>query len=145
MANFVGLSILTHVIGEDVSALEVLSILEKENKEFSYKDCGVFLSWATLFAKASSALYVKKYFSSEQKTTAEDILNITMSEMKLLLGDIQWMDKTTKNKAIKKVDSMLSYVGYHDEVLDKNKMFAFHDSFLEPMYSNSFITNQVRK
>ena len=144
VANFIGLIILSHVIGEDISALEILSNLEKGNKEI-IKDCGVFLSWATLFSKASSALYVKKYFSSEQKTLAEDILNMTMSEMKLLPKDIKWMDNNTKTKAIKKLDSMKSYVGYHDEVLDKNEMFAYHDSFLEPMNSKSFINNQVSK
>ena len=108
------------------------------------QDCGVFLKWAMLLSQASSSLYVKKYFSSEEKTVAEDLLSVTMSEMKLLLGDIQWMDSTTKTKAIKKVDSMVSYVGYHDEVLDINKMFAYHDSFLEPIDSKSFINNQVR-
>ena len=54
------------------------------------------------------------------------------------------MDKTTKIKAIKKVDSMLSYVGYNNEILDKTKMMVYHDSFLESMDSKSFLNNQVQ-
>ena len=38
---------------------------------------------------------------------------------------------------------MLSYVGYNNEVLDTDKMFDYHDSFLEKMDSKSFFNNQV--
>ena len=143
VANVIGFNIMFNDLGPNGNAYEMIK--KSVSGNVTLDDCAEFLSTASIFYNAAEALYVQEYFSQEKKTKAEDILNITLNEMKLLLGDIQWMDKTTKNKAIKKVDSMLSYVGYHDEVLDKNKMFAFHDSFLEPMYSNSFITNQVRK
>ena len=62
--------------------------------------------------------------------------------MKVLLSNVKWMDKTTKSKAIEKVDSMLAYVGYDDEVFDKEKMKTYHDSFLEDMDHKSFFQNQ---
>ena len=147
VANLMGFSILSNLLkskgteGNFIGALEIL--VKSEAGNVDPEDCVLFLSSATVFYKASKALYVKKYFSPGQKTVAENMLNLTMSEMKLLLGDIQWMDKTTKTKAIHKVDSMLSYVGYNTEELDQKKMMAYHDSFLESMNSKSFIENQV--
>ena len=64
--------------------------------------------------------------------------------MKLLLRDLEWMDETTKTKAIKKADAMLSKMGYNLEVLSKTKMTAYHDSFLESMNSTSFVNSQVQ-
>ena len=70
--------------------------------------------------------------------------NTTLIEMKQLLKDSSWMDVTTKSKSIIKVDSMLSYIGYNNEVLDKAKIVAYYDSFLESMDSKSFVKNQVK-
>ena len=146
IANLIGFNILSHIIKSDASgsfngALKILSKLEAGSVDL--EDCIPFLSSATVFYKASVALYARKYFRPEQKTMTEDLLNISLNEMKLLLEDIQWMDKTTKTKAIRKVDSMLSNIGYNIEILNKTQMLAYHDSFLESMNSKSFINNQV--
>ena len=141
VANLIGFSVMSHVISKKASALDIIS--KVDNGTMETKDCEIFLSSASLFSKASSALYVKKYFSPKQKTMAEDLVNKTLSEMKLLLEDLKWMDNTTKTKAITKIYAMLSYVGYNNEVLDTDKMFDYHDSFLEKMDSKSFFNNQV--
>ena len=145
VANAIGFSLLNNVLSyKSVAGIKTLDILSKSRQDNVSLLCDNFVSQASLFYKASEALYAKKYFSPEQKTKADDLLNIALSEVYILLEDLQWMDNTTKEKAIQKVESMIIYIGYNKEVLDKTKMTAYHDSFLESMNSTNFVHSQVQ-
>ena len=131
VANLIGFDIL---LNTEMDALSQINVTEEV--------CIIKFKKLTLFFKATEAIFAQQYFSKEKKVKAEDLVNKSIREMKVLLSNVKWMDKTTKSKAIEKVDSMLAYVGYDDEVFDKEKMKTYHDSFLEDMDHKSFFQNQ---
>ncbi|XP_033220989.1 neprilysin-2-like [Belonocnema kinseyi] len=69
----------------------------------------------------SGAIYVRKYFTSESKKSAEELaVNIEQQFMKML-KKVDWMDEKTKTSALAKIKSMKNVIGYPDEILhDKN-------------------------
>ena len=142
VANVLGFNVMLNGYGIGGNVFNILKKTEAGN--VTLDDCAEFLSTATIFYNAAEALYVKEYFSQEHRKKAEDIFNITVTEMKLLLGDLEWMDETTKTNAIKKADAILSKMGYNFEVLNRTKMILYHDSFLESMNSTSFLNSQVQ-
>ena len=140
--------IVANLLGFDIilNALDVLSEDADEDADADAEaNCVNVLRHATLFHKAAEAVYANKYFSKKHKNKARVVVDKSTSAMKLLLDNIKWMDTTTKSMAIEKVQSMISYIGYDDEVFDKDKMKIYHDSFLEDMEPTSFIKNQESK
>lgn len=66
----------------------------------------------------TSALYVRKYFSSESKQHASDLVRQIKHEFKNLLKSVDWMDEQTRQSAIEKADGVSDHIGYPDELLD---------------------------
>ena len=60
----------------------------------------------------------KKNFDKSIRSKVQDLVDLSIKEMKLLLAEVKWMDNATKQKAIKKADEMISTIGYDDELLD---------------------------
>lgn len=61
---------------------------------------------------------MRKYFSSESKQHASDLVKEIKNEFKDLLGRIDWMDEQTRQSAIEKADGISDHIGYPDELLD---------------------------
>ena len=136
VANLVGLDVLTNGIH---------AILPKEA---SFLSCTSFpyeevLRRQSYWGRFVAPLYVKNARDKRIRRKVQDIVDLSMKEMKLLLSDVQWMDNVTRQKAIRKADEMRSVIGYDDEILDATKMNAFYDPFLEKMDSRSHVNNQV--
>lgn len=45
-----------------------------------------------------------------------------------MLNDLDWMDETTKEKAIEKANAMGSYVAYPEELLDDQILSEYYDN-----------------
>ena len=95
------------------------------------------------FGRFLASLFVQKTFDKSIRSKVQDLVDLSIKEMKLLLAEVKWMDNATKQKAIKKADEMISTIGYDDELLDPTKMNAYYDPILEKMDSNSIVNNQV--
>ena len=141
--------VIANLVALDVLAGGFPAILPKETSKLLVGDVEVNLPIDLaikndrLFQLAIASLYVKKAFGKDKRTKAQDIVDTSIKEMKLLLSQIKWMDNATKQKAIQKADAMLSMVGYNDEIINPTKMRKFHDGFLEKFNSSSLVNNQV--
>lgn len=86
---------------------------------------------------AIGSLYVRTYFNTESKNQALDMVANIRTVLKEILEEVEWMDRTTKKRALEKLTSMGSYVGYPDELLNDNLIEQFYsqlnmsDSYLE--------------
>ena len=67
------------------------------------------LSWE--FAK----IYVETYFSEESKSEVEKMITDIISGYKEILNRQDWMSEATKEKAIRKLETMVIKIGYPDE------------------------------
>lgn len=60
-------------------------------------------------------IYVEEYFSAEDKENVEEMIDEILEEYKKIIGRQEWMSEATKQKAIKKLETMSVKIGYPDE------------------------------
>ncbi|MBU9728967.1 M13-type metalloendopeptidase [Diplocloster modestus] len=60
-------------------------------------------------------LYVERYFPAESKSEIEEMVHLLTEAFKTRIGRLDWMDQTTKQEAIKKLDSLTVLIGYPDK------------------------------
>lgn len=60
-------------------------------------------------------LYVSRYFPPEAKAQIEQMVQMMIEAFKSRIGRLDWMEESTKQEAIKKLDSITVLIGYPDE------------------------------
>jgi len=78
-------------------------------------------------SNAVGSLYVSKYFNEESKTTALEMVTDIRNQFELILDQVDWMDDSTREKAIKKAHGMVEHIGYPPELLDMKKLDDLYD------------------
>ena len=59
-------------------------------------------------------MYVEKYFNSDSKSTVENMVNNIKNELRIILRNNDWMEESTKEKALVKLDKMNMKIGFPD-------------------------------
>ena len=90
-------------------------------------------------ANAVGSMYVREYFTQEQKNVALEIVENIKREYKVMFSDIDWMDVLTWERALEKIDNMNSFVAYADEVLDNDLINQYYEGL--QLNSESFLEN----
>ena len=64
---------------------------------------------------ALGSLYVSRFFKEESKREAVDMVNAIRSQFNTILGEIDWMDPSTKRKAryVGNISVALLHIFYH--------------------------------
>lgn len=127
------------------------AISGKQEQEPRWKEC-IDLATGSL-STGSGALYVRKYFKKESKASALQMVNAIKVEFEEILKTVPWMDETTRTAGLSKVKSMVTHIGYPDELMDDNKLTDFYktvkvdeDKYLESILSiNIFGTDRAFK
>lgn len=77
-------------------------------------------------------LYVKKHFSETAKNKAMDMVKYIMEELKLRLKNNDWMEDSTKVRALEKLEKMGIKIGYPDSLKDySNLNLSKYSSYLD--------------
>lgn len=69
----------------------------------------------SLFAWEFGKLYTDKYFSEESKKDVEEITDKLIQTFRTRIAKITWLSEETKQKAVKKLDTMKIKIGYPDK------------------------------
>lgn len=67
-------------------------------------------------------IYVEEHFSEESKTDVEHMITEIKEAYKEIIRRQEWMSEETKEKAIRKLDTMQAKIGYPDEWPDSMEM-----------------------
>lgn len=106
---------------------------------------------------APGAMYVRKYFQKDSKKEALDMVTNIRDEFKETLSKVEWMDKKTREEALKKLKAMDTLIGYPDELMDDSKLEEWYkglnitdSTFLENIleiqkYSTDFEFGRLRE
>ena len=86
------------------------------------------------------SLYVQSHFSDEDKSAAENMTKEIRNTFSDMLKNLDWMDDTTKEKAVDKARAMKEYVGYPDDLLNMNKL---SDHFSELEIGEDYFQNRL--
>lgn len=60
-------------------------------------------------------IYVKEHFSAEDKEAVEEMIEQILDEYEVIIRKQEWMSESTREKAIKKLETMQIKIGYPDE------------------------------
>ena len=71
---------------------------------------------------AVGSLYVSKYFNENSKTVAQEMVTEIRKQFNTMLGDVEWMDEATKERAKGKAKAMVEHIAYPSELLDMTKL-----------------------
>lgn len=127
------------------------AISGKQEQEPRWKEC-IDLASGSL-STGAGALYVRKYFKQTAKTSALEMVSAIKEEFTSILKTVPWMDDKTRESALSKVKSMVTHIGYPDELMDDKKLIEFYkpvqideDKYLESVLSiNIFGTDRAFK
>lgn len=88
------------------------------------------------------ALYVRRYFDNGTRDAASNLVTKVQKILIDILSDVEWLDSTTKQRAIQKLKAMHQVVGYPEQLLDNSKLEQeFHGVDLA---NGSFFTNSIK-
>lgn len=127
------------------------AISGKQEQEPRWKEC-IDLASGSL-STASGSLYVRKYFKQNAKEAALEMVNSIKTEFEAILKTVSWMDDKTRAAALCKVKTMVTHIGYPDELTDDKKLLEFYkdvqvdeNKYLESILSiNIFGTDRAFK
>lgn len=93
--------------------------------------------WKRVLAAADSAigedlgqLYVKRAFSPEAKARALEMVQFHLQAMRQRIAAAAWMSEPTKQAAYRKIDTMVSKIGYPDHWRDYSALTITRDSYV---------------
>lgn len=75
---------------------------------------------------ATSSMYVKNFFPHESREIASKMIGAIKDEFENILNTTEWMDDVTKEAALEKLNSMLYFTAYPDELMDDDKLVEFY-------------------
>ena len=75
-----------------------------------------------------SHLYVKNFFSDDNKRKASEMFKNIVDVFRKSLEENKWMEEKTKAEALKKSDTMKLFVGYPDELMNESKIAEYYQT-----------------
>ncbi|XP_035210634.1 neprilysin-2-like [Stegodyphus dumicola] len=109
----------------------------KVRQEARWEHCLGTLSGSLSTALAS--LYVRNHFTDASKDLALEMVNYIHREFLDILAKVDWMDEQTKQRAKEKAESMATYIGYPNELLEEWKVSEIYDGLM--LNSSSYFEN----
>jgi predicted metalloendopeptidase len=109
------------------------------------------------FNKLTEAMYARAYFAGKSKERVQQMTYNIIDALKDTLNKNDWMSKKTKKNATKKIEHMIPYVLYSDEVMDNDKINEFYkiyksvdmtdnyDINIENLYPRAVLLNARQK
>ena len=79
-------------------------------------------------------MYVREHFSLEEKKSLNEMFSYIQDSFQNTLRNTNWMDKETKENAIKKMEKMDQVIAYPDELLNKDEI----DEYYKGMQTSCF-------
>lgn len=104
--------------------------LGKEDFEQRWKLCATLTQ--TEASVSTGSLFIKGYFTKEDKEKAEKILYLLLAEYSTTIDNSTWMDDQTKKDAHDKAMNMKQYIGYHDMLVEEEANEFYNDLYEYP-------------
>lgn len=91
------------------------------------------------------SLYVQRHFNQDSKAIALEMVQGIHDIFNMILEEVDWMDSKTKREALRKLDAMVTHIGYPDEMLENEKLAAYYDKLdIDPdKYFESFLNMNI--
>ncbi|KAJ3254920.1 Endothelin-converting enzyme 2 [Boothiomyces macroporosus] len=93
----------------------------------------------------SGHIYIKYAFNETQKMAATEMVDNLFSALRSRLLELDWMDETSKQAAVAKLDNIVKIVGYPDWVKDAHKILEYYQplKFSADTYFENAVQSQI--
>lgn len=79
----------------------------------------------------ASSMYVQKHFGLDEKRALQEMFDYIFKSFENTLANTEWMDKETRENAVKKMQKMDQVVAYPDELLDKKTVDSYYKGIIQ--------------
>ncbi|KAL5264203.1 hypothetical protein ACHWQZ_G005326 [Mnemiopsis leidyi] len=96
--------------------------------------------------EAVGRIFADEAFKTDAKKNTEEMIKDIKDAFKLILPKLDWMDDTTREKAIEKADNVDNKIGYADWITDDAKLNQYLSSFKispEDLLSNTMSADKA--
>ena len=105
--------------------LQFLAVLSgTQELEPRWKQC--VDTTTSYFSISISAQYIRKHYNEYSRVVALEMINNIKDELKDTLMNVPWMDETTRNAALLKLENMKAHIGYPDELMDDKNIMDYY-------------------
>lgn len=133
LANYMGWRLVKEVVeylnkdAQDLNDIYKKAVLGKAAKSPRWKTCvqhsGFNSYGSSALTKAAGSLYVRNFFKKDARNSIKEMIGYIQDAFKTsVLGETDWMDQQTAEKALLKLDKMHNFVGFVDELLQPEVM-----------------------
>ncbi|KAJ3275253.1 Endothelin-converting enzyme 2 [Terramyces sp. JEL0728] len=93
----------------------------------------------------SGHIYIKYAFNETQKAAATEMVDNLFSALRRRILELDWMDDSSKNAAVAKLDNIVKIVGYPDWVKDAHKILDYYQplKFSPDTYFENAVQSQI--
>ena len=132
LANYAGWKIvvasLRHIESKELSDI---FLIEFGQKEEMWQICSETVGFNTntripMFKHVVNRMYATTMFNADKRKKADEMTQYLRDATSKMLEEVDWMDDETKDEAKKKLKNMKHFIGYPDEVLNKEKIDDFY-------------------
>ncbi|VIO94277.1 Uncharacterized protein BM_BM7419 [Brugia malayi] len=126
---------------DDIHQEFLRSIIGKQVKSPRWKVCSQIA--VERMGYASGALYVKSFFNEADKQAALEMVNLLKDAFKEMLEECNWLHESTQQKALKKINEMLTLIGYPEFIRNIKDLDEYYS--LLHIYSNDTFAQIITK
>jgi putative endopeptidase len=98
----------------------------RQDSEQGWRQCVDVLSQNLPFA--IGAIYVEKYFKADARASIEEMYKSIKGEFAILIANAsEWIDESTRDKLLNKLQSLVPLIAYPDDGFDEHAIKEFYD------------------
>ncbi|XP_041377327.1 neprilysin-1-like [Gigantopelta aegis] len=90
---------------------------------------------------AVGRLFIDSYFTKEAKQNALNMIGYLRKSFNNILREADWMDEQTRRKALSKAGTIMTKIGYHDDLLNDTALNEIYDDV--EFYPDKYFENVV--
>lgn len=72
-------------------------------------------------------MYIRKHFRPNSESVIQEMVNRIRAELKLILSEVDWIDKATRQSALKKLDLMSFHIGFPDTFMTNSNIDKYYE------------------
>ncbi|XP_064087548.1 neprilysin-2-like isoform X3 [Macrobrachium nipponense] len=109
----------------DIQLAYSKKLVGKGTREPRWKECMGSVSGS--LSHAVGSMYASTFFKEDAKAAADEMVTYIRAEFDKILHEIDWMDETTRKRALEKSTAITPHIAYPPELLEEQKLTDLYE------------------
>ncbi|XP_068217910.1 neprilysin-2 isoform X3 [Palaemon carinicauda] len=112
-------------VARDIQLAYSKKLVGKGTREPRWKECMGSVSGS--LSHAVGSMYASTFFKEDAKAAADEMVTYIRAEFDHILHNIDWMDETTRQRALEKSKAITPHIAYPPELLEEQKLTDLYE------------------